>query len=93
MHNTEPEKGSLLESAYNYILKDEDSFKTFLKDGHIELSNNISERAVKPFVIDRKNFLFSNTMIGRTSYFQIQLKEQEAALSSFPYSKQLDQMD
>jgi transposase len=38
-----------------------------LIDGHLDLSNNISERAIKPFVIARKNFLFSNTENGATS--------------------------
>ena len=28
------------------------------------MTNNISKRAIKPFVIDRKNFLFSNTQNG-----------------------------
>ncbi len=32
-----------------------------LKDGRLELSNNRAERSIKPFVIDRKNFLFANT--------------------------------
>ena len=32
-----------------------------LEDGNLELDNNIAERAIKPFVIGRKNFLFSNT--------------------------------
>ena len=39
------------------------------------MSNNISERAVKPFVIARKNFLFSFTSNGAKSsaiYFSIQ---------------------
>ena len=92
LHNTEPEKGSLLESAYNYILKDEDSFKTFLKDGHIELSNNISERAVKPFVIDRKNFLFSNTIEGARSsliFFSLQQTARSNGLNPYEYIRDL----
>ena len=92
LHNTEPEKGSLLESAYNYILKDEDSFKTFLKDGHIELSNNISERAVKPFVIDRKNFLFSNTIEGARSsliFFSLQQTARSNGLNPYEYIRNL----
>ena len=34
---------------------------TFLEDGHVELTNNISERAVKPFAICRQNSLFLKT--------------------------------
>ena len=37
---------------------------TFLEDGHVELTNSISERAVKPFAICRRNFLFSKTNSG-----------------------------
>lgn len=39
----------------------------FLKDGRLEISNNRAERAIKPFVIGRKNFLFSNTPKGATA--------------------------
>jgi len=35
-------------------------------DGRLEISNNIAERSIKPFVIDRKNFLFANTPLGAT---------------------------
>lgn len=33
----------------------------------MELSNNIAERSIKPFVISRKNFLFANTPSGAAS--------------------------
>ena len=39
----------------------------YLKDGILEISNNRAERSMKPFVIDRKNFLFANTTKGATS--------------------------
>lgn len=32
-----------------------------MKDGRLEIDNNRSERAIKPFVIGRKNWMFSNT--------------------------------
>ena len=35
-----------------------------LDDGRLELSNNVAERAIKPFVIGRKNWLFSDTPRG-----------------------------
>ena len=46
------------------ILKVEEETKTFLQDGHIPLSKNICERAIKPFTILRRNFLFSKTENG-----------------------------
>ena len=36
----------------------------YLEDGRLEISNNRAERSIKPFVIDRKNFLFANTPGG-----------------------------
>lgn len=33
-------------------------------DGRLELTNNMAERTVNPFVIGRKNWLFSNTPAG-----------------------------
>ena len=38
-----------------------------LEDGRLELSNNLAERSMKPFVIGRKNFLFANTPHGAQS--------------------------
>ena len=35
-----------------------------LGDGRLELGNNLAERAIKPFVIGGKNFLFSDTPRG-----------------------------
>lgn len=58
---------SALGKAKNYLLKHWEEFTTYLEDGHIEMTNNISERAIKPFVIARKNFLFSNTSNGAKS--------------------------
>ena len=37
---------------------------SFMLDGRIQLSNNLAEQSVKPFVIGRKNWLFSNTING-----------------------------
>lgn len=55
--------GPLL-GAINYSLNLEDGLRQFLNDGHIPLDNNLSERAVKPFVIMRKNALFAYSKFG-----------------------------
>mgnify|MGYP000932156707 FL=1 len=36
-------------------------------DGRLEISNNRAEREIKPFVLGRKNWLFSNTAKGATA--------------------------
>jgi transposase len=55
---------SLLGTAVTYGLNQWNKLTRFFEDGRIELSNNLAERSVKPFVIGRKNFLFCNTPSG-----------------------------
>lgn len=55
---------SLLGNAITYCLNQMDRLQTFLKDGRLEIDNNLAERTIKPFVIGRKNWLFSNTARG-----------------------------
>ncbi|WP_010076367.1 IS66 family transposase [Clostridium cellulovorans] len=38
--------------------------KTLLEDSSLEINTNGCERAITPFVIERKNWLFSNTSKG-----------------------------
>ena len=52
--------------AFNYLKEQWPYLTNYLKDGRLELSNNRAERSIKPFVIDRKNFLFANTPKGAT---------------------------
>ena len=40
------------------------TLEVFLENPKIELTNNTAERAIKPFVIGRKNWLFCNTPDG-----------------------------
>jgi len=50
--------------AITYCLNQWDVLNTFLLDGRLEIDNNRAERSIKPFIIGRKNFLFSNTPRG-----------------------------
>jgi len=50
--------------AITYCLNQWDNLNHFLLDGRLEIDNNRAERSIKPFVIGRKNFLFSNTPRG-----------------------------
>jgi hypothetical protein len=45
--------GSKLGRAIEYSLKYEETFKAILKDGHLVLSNNLAERAIKSLVMGR----------------------------------------
>ena len=62
--NINAQPGSLLSKAVNYSKNSWDELFTYREYGYLEISNNIAERAVKPFVIARKNFLFSKTQNG-----------------------------
>jgi transposase len=53
--------------AITYCLNQWKKLEAFMLDGRLEISNNRGERAIKPFVIGRKNFLFSNTPKGATA--------------------------
>lgn len=57
-------KGSRFYQALVYIRNRKDTIARYLEDGHCSFSNNASERAVKDFVIGRKNWLFSDTPAG-----------------------------
>jgi hypothetical protein len=57
---------SPLGKALDYAKKHLPGLKNVLLDGSLEVDNNAAERAIKPFVIGRKNFLFANTAKGAT---------------------------
>ena len=50
-----------------YALNQKETLMTFLDDPKPELSNNAAERAAKPFVIGRKDWIFCNTAGGANS--------------------------
>lgn len=60
----DPHPGSKLSEAVNYTKECWDDLFTFMGDGHIEMTNNTAERAVKPFVIQRKAFQTSGSYAG-----------------------------
>ena len=54
----------LLVITLTYLNNNGKELSEYLNDGRLEISNNLAERSIKPFVIDRKNFLFANTPKG-----------------------------
>jgi len=50
--------------AIKYTLKRWPYLNTYLEDGRCEIDNNRCERAIKPFVMGRKAWLFANTPLG-----------------------------
>ena len=50
-----------------YSLNQREALDAVLLDGRLELTNNLAERSVKPFVMSRRNFLFCDPAKGATS--------------------------
>ena len=59
-----PVGGSGIYKAVNYSLNQKQYLENVLLDNCIDLTNNVAERAIKPFVMGRKNWLFSDTDKG-----------------------------
>ena len=53
-----PPKG-LLGKAVNYALRNWDRLVRYIDDGRLRPDNNLAENAIRPFVLGRKNWLFS----------------------------------
>jgi transposase len=79
---------SALGEAITYSLNQWDKLTAFLKDGRLEMDNNRSERAIKPFVIGRKNWLFANTPRGAkasATIYSVMETAKENGLNPFQY--------
>lgn len=75
-----------LGKAITYCLNQWDKLVAFLEDGRLEIDNNRSERAIKPVVLGRKAWLFSNTPNGaRASAIIYSIVETAIANGLNPY--------
>ncbi|MET1256577.1 IS66 family transposase [Aliikangiella maris] len=55
---------SAIGKAITYSLNQWDKLILYTEDGNLNIDNNRAERAIKPLVIGRKNWLFANTTSG-----------------------------
>ena len=62
LHTTLP-KG-LLGKALAYLEKNWTKLTIYTEDGRLSIDNNAAENAIRPFVIGRKNWLFSASVPG-----------------------------
>lgn len=79
---------SKLGEAIGNSLNQWDKLSAFLEDRRLEIDNNRSERAIKPFVIGRKNWLFANTRRGAkasSTIYSIIETAKENGLNPFKY--------
>ena len=58
---------SPMAEAINYTLNQWEALNIYTCDGNLAIDNNIAERAVKPFAIGRKNWLFFGSDQGGKS--------------------------
>ena len=59
-----PVRGSRMDRAVTYIQNRRSDLMTYLEDGRCSFSNNLSENAIRPFTVGRKNWLFCDTPNG-----------------------------
>jgi transposase len=60
-----------LGKAVNYLASNWSRLERYIEAGHLPIDNNAAERAIRPFVIGRKNWLFSDTPKGATASAQL----------------------
>jgi transposase len=73
--------------ALNYLHNEWDKLIRYLDDGRLEIDNNGAENAIRPFVVGRKNWLFSASVKGvRASANLYSLIETAKANGLEPYA-------
>lgn len=55
---------SLTGEALTYLSKQWPTLTVYCEDGRLDIDNNAVERAIRPFVIGRRNWLFADTVKG-----------------------------
>lgn len=55
---------SVTGQALHYLHNEWDKLIRYLDDGRLEIDNNLAENAIRPFVVGRKNWLFSTSVRG-----------------------------
>jgi hypothetical protein len=53
-----------MDKAVNYVLNRRETAQTYQEDGRCSYTNNLSENALRPFAVGRKNWLFSDCIDG-----------------------------
>lgn len=79
--------GGLLGKAISYTLNQWPRLLVYLEDGRLRPDNNLAENAIRPFVVGRKNWLFSGSPSGaHASAFIYSLIETAKANGLKPYA-------
>lgn len=89
MEKTQPQVTSqnALGNAIGYLANNWSKLERYVEHGYLPIDNNAAERAIHPFVIGRKNFLFSSTPKGATASAHLySLVETAKANGKEPYA-------
>ena len=85
-HPQTPPKGELGKAIY-YSLQQWNKLNVYLEDGRLRPDNNLVENAIRPFVIGRKNWLFSGSPKGAHASATLYSLVETAKLNKLePYS-------
>ena len=63
---------------------------TYLEDGHCSISNNMSENAIRPVIVGRKNWLFCDTTDGADASMMVYSLLETARANSLNLQKYLE---
>lgn len=63
-HLTKTSEQAKIGNAIRYSLSNWNALNNYLKDGRIEIDNNLAENAIRPFALGRKNWLFQGSPKG-----------------------------
>lgn len=83
---------TLMGKAIHYAQSQRMYLVRYLLDGRLEISNNRAENSIRPFVMGRKNWLFSNTPNGAKAsaiYYSLIVSARENGLVPFEYLTQV----
>jgi len=89
MEKTQPQVTgqNALGKAISYLANNWNKLARYVEEGYLPIDNNPAERGIRPFVIGRKNWLFSDTSKGATASAQLySLVETAKANGQEPYA-------
>ncbi len=81
-----------LKEALTYAKNQKENLSKFLEDGRIPLTNSKAERAIRPFAVHRKNWLFADTVAGAKAnaiYYSLIESAKANNLNIYKYIKYL----
>ena len=81
-----------LKEAITYVINQKENLSKFIEDGRIPLTNSRAERAIRPFAVHRKNWLFADTPEGAKAnaiYYSIIETAKINKLNIYKYIKYL----